>query len=170
MDVFGESGPKRVRFPLKYNTSVYVWLTPFKPGVEYTPLQVFPPCCHRYQPISSKVSVFNFLLWKHALTKNVVNYFSKRLRDHSCGKRLTHFSLYLYRIFRFLLFLISDIFSFNWVKKKTLCWSPFLSKHWNLANLLLTSALLKKYRILIIFLAFSTQNLTIVWHSWLFSD
>ena len=46
-----------------------------------------------------------FLPWKRALTKHEVNYFSKRSRDHSCGKRLTHLSLYLYRIFSFYFFL-----------------------------------------------------------------
>ena len=30
--------------------------------MEFTPLQVFSPCCHKYQAISSKFSVFNFLL------------------------------------------------------------------------------------------------------------
>ena len=51
--------------------------------------------------------------------------------------------------------------SFKWVEKNTV--GHFLSKHGNLANLLLTPALLKKYRILITFLVFfSTQNLTIV--------
>ena len=42
-----------------------------------------------------------FLPWKHAVTKHEVNYFSKRSRDHSCGKWLTHFSLYSYRNFSF---------------------------------------------------------------------
>ena len=61
----------------------------------------FPSCSHKYQLISSKFSVFNFLLWKHVLTKNEVNYILKWSRDHSCGKPLTHFSLYLYRISSF---------------------------------------------------------------------
>ena len=137
MDMVAESGVKWVHFLLKYNTMVWPLcifdLHHLNWRVEFTPLQVFSPCFHKYQPISSKFSVFNFLLWKHALIKN----------EEGCGKLLTHFSLYLYRIF--------SSYSFSFLTYLVLIeWKEIhpvghlsLPKHWNLANLLLTSALLK---------------------------
>ena len=71
---------------------MYVCLTPFRQGGGIHFLKVFL-CCHKYQLIGSKLSVFNFLVWRHALTKNEVDNF------HSfCRKHLTNLSLYLYRI------------------------------------------------------------------------
>ena len=126
-------------------TSVYIWFTPFKlvggGGWNSLPSRFFSPCFHKYQPISSKFSVFNFLLWKHALIKN----------EEGCEKLLTH---YLYRIFSSYFFsFLTYLVLIEW-KEKHPVGHLSLSKHWNLANLLLMSALLKKYRILIIVLAF----------------
>ena len=95
MDIVAESGLKWVHFHLKYNTMVWPLCIFDLPhlagggGWNSLPSSFFCPCFHKYQPISSKLSVFNFLLWKHALIKN----------EEACGKLLTHFSLYLYRIF-----------------------------------------------------------------------
>ena len=117
-----ESGLKWVHFPLKYNTMVWplciFHLHHLTWGWNSLPSRFFSPCFHKYQPISSKFSVFNFLLWKHALIK---------MRKVTRGKLFTHFSLYLYRIFSSYFF-VSDIFSFNWVKRKTSCWSSFFIK------------------------------------------
>ena len=153
MDIVAESRLKWAHFPLKYNTMVwplYIFdLHHLSWGagagrVELTPLQVFSPCFHKYQPISSKFSVFNFWPWKHALIKY----------EEGCGKLLTHFSPYLYRIFSSYFFsFLTYLVLIEW-KEKHPVGHLFLTKHWNLANLLLTSALLKEYRILIIFLAF----------------
>ena len=119
MDIVARSGLKWVHFPLKYNTMVWPLcifdLHHLTWGWNSLPSRFFSPCFHKYQPISSKFSVFN-LLWKCS-DKN----------EKGCGKLLTHFSLYLYRIFSSYFF-VSDIFSFNWVKRKTSCWSSFFIK------------------------------------------
>ena len=148
MDIVVESGLKWVHFPLKYNTMVWPLcifdlhhLSWGAGGWNSLPSRFFSPCFHKYKPISSKFSVFDFLLWKPTLIKmrKVV---------------LTHFSLYLYRTFSSYFFsFLTYLVLIEW-KEKHPVGHLSLSKHWNLANLLLTSALLKKYRILIIFLAF----------------
>ena len=122
---------------------VYLINPIYAEGWNSLPSRFFSPCFHKYQQISSKFSVFNFLLWKHALEN-----------EKACGKLLTHFSLYLYKIFNSYFFsFLTYLVLIEW-KKTHPVGHLSLSKHWNLANLLLTSALLKKYRILIIFLAF----------------
>ena len=64
--------------------------------MEFTPLQVFSPCFHKYQPISSNFPVFNFLLWKHAVIKD----------EKACGKLLTHFLFFSFYVFSFLTYLV----------------------------------------------------------------
>ena len=147
MDIVAESGLKWVHFPLKYNTMVWPLcifdLHHLSWGWNSLPSTFFSPCFHKYQPIRSKFSVFNFLLWKHALIK-------MRKVVGSCWY-IFHYIYIGFSVltFSFLTYLVST----EW-KDKHLVGHLSLSKHWNLANLLLMSALLKKYRILIIFLAF----------------
>ena len=145
MDIVAESGQKWVHFPLKYNTIVWPLfifdLHHLSLGGGWNSLlsRFFSPCFHKYQPISFKFSVFNFLLWKHALIKS----------EEGCGKLLTHlYGIFSSYFFSFLTYLVL----LEW-KEKHPVGHLSLSKHWNLANLLLMSALLKKYRILILFLA-----------------
>ena len=144
MDVVAESGLKWVHFPLKYNTMVWPLCIFDLPHLSWGGGGIHSPGFSL--PVSTNINrsapnfLFTFLLWKHALIKN----------EEACGKLLTHFSLYLYRIFSsyFFSFLIYLVL-IEW--KKHPVGHLSLSKHWNLANLLLTSAL---FRILIIFLAF----------------
>ena len=148
MDTVAESGLKWVHFLLKYNTMVWPLcifdLHHLSWGWNSLPSRFFSPCFHKCQLISSKFSVFNFLQWKPVLIKN----------EEGCGKLLTHFSRYLYRIFSSYFFsFLTYLVLIEWTEKHPVGHLS-LSKHWNLANLLLTSALLRKYGILIIFLAF----------------
>ena len=70
-------------------TSVCIRFTPLKLGGGI----LSPPGSSL--PVSTNINrsapnfLFYFLIWKHALVKN----------EEACGKLLTHFSLYLYRIF-----------------------------------------------------------------------
>ena len=164
MDIVAESGLKWVHFHLKYNTIVWplcIFDSPhLRWGVEFTPLQVFSPCFHKYQPISCKFSVFNFLLWKHALIKN----------EETCGKLLTHFSLYLYRIFSSYFFpFLTYLVLIEW--RKTSCWSSFFIKTLKFSKFVADIGIAQEIQDSNnFFWHFSTQNLTIVWYSWLFSD
>ena len=79
--------------------SVFVCLTPFRPGGAIHSLKVFPSLLPQISTDWLQAFCFHFLVWRHALTKSN---FSERSCDHSfCRKHLTDLSLYLYRIFRF---------------------------------------------------------------------
>ena len=86
--------------------SVYVCLIPFKSGggIHSSPGFSLPVATNINRSAPNFVSLI-FFPWRHALTKNEVNNFSERSRDHSFRKHLTHLSLNLYRIFSFYFFL-----------------------------------------------------------------
>ena len=129
-------------------TSVYIWFAPFKLGggaeVECTPLQVFLSLF----PQISTYQLQIFCVWFFTV---------ETCSDKKWGRlweAVDTFSPYLYRIFSSYFFsFLTYLVLIEW-KEKHPVGHLSLSKHSNLANLLLTSALLKKYRILIIFLAF----------------
>ena len=132
--------------------SVYVWLTPFKLGDGIHSPPGFPSLLPQISTNQLQIfCVFKLFTMETCSDQNEVNYFSEGSRDHSCGKRLTHFSLYSYRFFSFYFFSFLMYLVLNGWKNTV---GHLFYQDWNLENLLLTSALFKKYRILIIFLAY----------------
>ena len=145
MDVVGENGLKRVHFPLKSTPRCGLCvclLYPIEQGVESTPLTVFPSPLLQIS-IDHLSLIFCYRLKAKSITRQkgrVITLVGSAWHIFHCYH--TEFSVFTFSCFWHLYSVLISVF--GW---KNIVLVIFSSKHWNLENLLLTSASLKKYRI-----------------------